>query len=318
VAAKQYYETAANLGDTDAMNEVAWCYLEGFGTKKDKVSARPPSRDQDGAPFGVPYSTDANTPVAVNSKLSNLISCGVLRHLEIPLPPHLLGSNLRLTLYSTRRLSSCASRRRREVRRWGIHGMLQLFSYRFPFPIASPSSARIAIHSGRSLFGDGKDVGTCPVRVAAVTFSATRIPHHMLGQPVHYDSMQQETKTTMTKLPLPVGPARPPTQMINKLAALFLHRPAPTASWFQRTHAKAQRLDNNVPSLHHARLAGPRVRSWTALCRSSTSHTSRTLRFPRHHRHPQYCQPCKTCQQPVTQRPLQSSPVQSQAAAGPG
>ncbi|KAL2129843.1 hypothetical protein VTI74DRAFT_7209 [Chaetomium olivicolor] len=38
IAAKQYYETAANLGDTDAMNEVAWCYLEGFGTKKDKVS----------------------------------------------------------------------------------------------------------------------------------------------------------------------------------------------------------------------------------------------------------------------------------------
>jgi hypothetical protein len=36
-AAKHYYETAANLGDTDAMNEVAWCYIEGFGTKKDKV-----------------------------------------------------------------------------------------------------------------------------------------------------------------------------------------------------------------------------------------------------------------------------------------
>ncbi|KAK1250820.1 hypothetical protein MKX07_005375 [Trichoderma sp. CBMAI-0711] len=36
VAAKQYYETAANLGDTDAMNEVAWCYLEGYGCKKDK------------------------------------------------------------------------------------------------------------------------------------------------------------------------------------------------------------------------------------------------------------------------------------------
>jgi TPR repeat protein len=36
-AAKQYYETAANLGDTDAMNEIAWCYLEGFGCKKDKV-----------------------------------------------------------------------------------------------------------------------------------------------------------------------------------------------------------------------------------------------------------------------------------------
>ncbi|KAL5094585.1 hypothetical protein Trisim1_007167 [Trichoderma cf. simile WF8] len=39
VAAKQYYETAANLGDTDAMNEVAWCYLEGYGCKKDKFAA---------------------------------------------------------------------------------------------------------------------------------------------------------------------------------------------------------------------------------------------------------------------------------------
>ncbi|KAL6867836.1 hypothetical protein J3F83DRAFT_765787 [Trichoderma novae-zelandiae] len=39
IAAKQYYETAANLGDTDAMNEVAWCYLEGYGCKKDKYAA---------------------------------------------------------------------------------------------------------------------------------------------------------------------------------------------------------------------------------------------------------------------------------------
>ncbi|EFE41504.1 conserved hypothetical protein [Trichophyton verrucosum HKI 0517] len=36
-AARQYYETAANLGDTDAMNEAGWCYLEGFGGKKDKA-----------------------------------------------------------------------------------------------------------------------------------------------------------------------------------------------------------------------------------------------------------------------------------------
>ena len=36
-AAKQFYETAANMGDTDAMNEVAWCYLKGYGCKKDKV-----------------------------------------------------------------------------------------------------------------------------------------------------------------------------------------------------------------------------------------------------------------------------------------
>ena len=54
VAAKQYYETAANLGDTDAMNEVAWCYLEGFGCKKDKVSiatlATGASRGRDNTP----------------------------------------------------------------------------------------------------------------------------------------------------------------------------------------------------------------------------------------------------------------------------
>lgn len=37
IAARQYYETAANLGDTDAMEEAAWCYLEGFGGAKDKV-----------------------------------------------------------------------------------------------------------------------------------------------------------------------------------------------------------------------------------------------------------------------------------------
>lgn len=37
VAARSYYETAANLGDTDAMNEVARCYEEGSGGKKDKV-----------------------------------------------------------------------------------------------------------------------------------------------------------------------------------------------------------------------------------------------------------------------------------------
>lgn len=40
VAARQYYETAANLGDTDAMEEAAWCYLEGFGGNKDKVRTR--------------------------------------------------------------------------------------------------------------------------------------------------------------------------------------------------------------------------------------------------------------------------------------
>ena len=39
VAARSYYECAANMGDTDAMNEVARCYEEGEGGKKDRVSA---------------------------------------------------------------------------------------------------------------------------------------------------------------------------------------------------------------------------------------------------------------------------------------
>ena len=39
VAARKYYETAANLGDTYAMNEVARCYESGQGGPKDRVSA---------------------------------------------------------------------------------------------------------------------------------------------------------------------------------------------------------------------------------------------------------------------------------------
>ena len=37
MAARKFYECAANLGDTDAMNEAARCYEEGLGGKKDKV-----------------------------------------------------------------------------------------------------------------------------------------------------------------------------------------------------------------------------------------------------------------------------------------
>jgi len=39
VAARHFYESAANMGDFDAMNEAAWCYVEGFGCKKDKFKA---------------------------------------------------------------------------------------------------------------------------------------------------------------------------------------------------------------------------------------------------------------------------------------
>ena len=50
VAARNYYETAANLGDTDAMELAAWCYEEGFGGGKDKVrTSRILSRRQDAA-----------------------------------------------------------------------------------------------------------------------------------------------------------------------------------------------------------------------------------------------------------------------------
>lgn len=39
IAAQKYYETAAELGDTDAMAEVAWCFLEGFGCKRSREKA---------------------------------------------------------------------------------------------------------------------------------------------------------------------------------------------------------------------------------------------------------------------------------------
>lgn len=39
-AARVFYEVAANLGDPDALEEAAWCCMEGFGGSKDKVSFR--------------------------------------------------------------------------------------------------------------------------------------------------------------------------------------------------------------------------------------------------------------------------------------
>jgi hypothetical protein len=37
IAARQYFETCANIGDVDSMLEVARCYEDGFGGRKDKV-----------------------------------------------------------------------------------------------------------------------------------------------------------------------------------------------------------------------------------------------------------------------------------------
>lgn len=38
-SARAFYRTAAELGDVDAMHELAWCYITGFGGKKDKFEA---------------------------------------------------------------------------------------------------------------------------------------------------------------------------------------------------------------------------------------------------------------------------------------
>jgi len=39
VSARSFYKCAADLGDVDAMHELAWCFLNGFGGKKDKFAA---------------------------------------------------------------------------------------------------------------------------------------------------------------------------------------------------------------------------------------------------------------------------------------
>jgi len=39
IAARAYYETAASLGDLDAMENAAWCLLHGFGGEKNKKGA---------------------------------------------------------------------------------------------------------------------------------------------------------------------------------------------------------------------------------------------------------------------------------------
>ncbi|KAK3691146.1 hypothetical protein LTR37_018850 [Vermiconidia calcicola] len=58
VAARQYYETAANLGDTDAMEEAAWCLMEGFGGGKDKKRAAACPKSE--KPSRSPYKSGSN------------------------------------------------------------------------------------------------------------------------------------------------------------------------------------------------------------------------------------------------------------------
>jgi hypothetical protein len=91
VAAKQYYETAANLGDTDAMNEVAWCYLEGFGCKKDKVSVFPCVM-RDGALRIASKRVRCNRASIARSTISARLGC-LCRYLNGLRQPHYSGSN---------------------------------------------------------------------------------------------------------------------------------------------------------------------------------------------------------------------------------
>lgn len=120
-AARQYYETAANLGDTDAMNEAGWCYLEGFGGKKDKVSH--------------PRANLGKWQRARRKKEDVLrkphLSCIRIMRRHISPTASLFGQRRaeRLTVHcSSKRLSSLDWRKRREARRLATPG-----KHTFPF-----------------------------------------------------------------------------------------------------------------------------------------------------------------------------------------
>ncbi len=109
VAARQYYETAANLGDTDAMNEVGWCYLEGFGGRKDKVSWF-----RGGRGGGLRLGLDGPTARGFRREGSRELTTGST---------------------SIRRRNTTGSRSRAGVRRWGTLGLSSPHSSPPDFPL---------------------------------------------------------------------------------------------------------------------------------------------------------------------------------------
>jgi hypothetical protein len=171
-AAKHYYETAANLGDTDAMNEVAWCYIEGFGTKKDKVRSKcvcQPGRQSTRPRFHMPAGALLRCVVACCCAL--LIACpchapACLRHgrglfslicwaalwqtamtagmmmammmMMMPIPMMVVVVMVLQAVLtracSSRRLSSCAWQSPRATRHWGTHGKFSFLFFSFPSP----------------------------------------------------------------------------------------------------------------------------------------------------------------------------------------
>jgi hypothetical protein len=171
-AAKHYYETAANLGDTDAMNEVAWCYIEGFGTKKDKVRSRCvlSSRQSTRPRFHMPAGALLRCVVACCCALLIAGPChapACLRHgrglfslicwaalwqtamtagmmmvmmMMMPIPMMVVVMVVMVLqavltrACSSRRLSSCAWQSLRATRHWGTHGKFSFLFFSFPSP----------------------------------------------------------------------------------------------------------------------------------------------------------------------------------------
>jgi hypothetical protein len=147
VAARQYYETAANLGDTDALEEAAWCFLEGFGGPKDKVSlsififlrtSLAPNRLLLLEMYefymsllsiaGPMTSFPTPTPTKLGRHASQPRTC----HRQQTSPttpnqptnrnPRTIFKLTRLEIYSSKQHNTCASRSRKAQKQWGIHG----------------------------------------------------------------------------------------------------------------------------------------------------------------------------------------------------
>ena len=136
LAARSYYETAANLGDVDSMNEVAWCYEHGFGGKKDKVS---------GGGLGL----SCRGPIIIFmhwcaearevSNEFNLEKFGRRKDRNLSRWAIKLGSNAcvggveadarKRNVSSSLRRDTIVWRKKRVARRWVIHGRSSFLSY---------------------------------------------------------------------------------------------------------------------------------------------------------------------------------------------
>jgi len=107
LAARQYYETAANLGDTDAMEEAAWCYMEGFGGGKDKVRRSSFLTMSGDVSMGTSYMYLHTC----RDKMSMSMSTTICRGLHSCQPPSISGINfdtLHVVAHATEAESTCS------------------------------------------------------------------------------------------------------------------------------------------------------------------------------------------------------------------